>query len=131
MAPVPGDSREHQLGTSMPQGGHPPHHSITSSARGGRMGGRSRPRALAVLRVVTSSNLVGVSIGRSSGFSPAIIFSTYPAIRLASNFRLGPYEKRHPASTNSRHAAITGSRYQVLRIPDDCYASCGACYLVE
>jgi hypothetical protein len=23
--------QKHQLGTSMPQGGHPPHHSITSS----------------------------------------------------------------------------------------------------
>jgi hypothetical protein len=27
MAPVPGDSSKHQFGTSMPQGGHPPHHS--------------------------------------------------------------------------------------------------------
>ena len=33
MAPVPGDSSKHQFGTQMPQGGHPPHHSITSSAR--------------------------------------------------------------------------------------------------
>src|SRR5438876_6415787 len=32
MAPVPGDSSKHQFGTSIPQGGHPPHHSITSSA---------------------------------------------------------------------------------------------------
>jgi hypothetical protein len=32
MAPIPGDSSKHQFGTSMPQGGHPPHHSITSSA---------------------------------------------------------------------------------------------------
>jgi hypothetical protein len=32
MAPFPGDSSKHQFGTSMPQGGHPPHHSITSSA---------------------------------------------------------------------------------------------------
>src|SRR5215510_11568209 len=32
MAPVPGDSSKHQFGTQMPQGGHPPHHSITSSA---------------------------------------------------------------------------------------------------
>src|SRR5262245_4944476 len=34
MAPVPGDSSKHQFGTSMPQGGHPPHHSIISSAAG-------------------------------------------------------------------------------------------------
>jgi hypothetical protein len=31
MAPIAGDSSKHQFGTSMPQGGHPPHHSITSS----------------------------------------------------------------------------------------------------
>src|SRR2546428_13583 len=33
MAPIPGDSSKSQFGTSMPQGGHPPHHSITSSTR--------------------------------------------------------------------------------------------------
>src|SRR5262249_24296267 len=35
MAPVPGDSSKHQFGTSMPQGGHPPHHSITWLAQAG------------------------------------------------------------------------------------------------
>src|SRR6266478_4272039 len=43
MAPVPGDSSNHQFGTSMPQGGHPPHHSITSSARAESPDGTSRP----------------------------------------------------------------------------------------
>src|SRR5437870_2733683 len=52
--PVPGDSREHQLGTSMPQGGHPPHHSITSSASASRAGGTSRLSAFAVLKPMTS-----------------------------------------------------------------------------
>src|SRR5262249_48699880 len=32
MAPIPGDSSKRQFGTSMPQGGYPPHHSIASSA---------------------------------------------------------------------------------------------------
>ena len=32
-----------QFGTQMPQGGHPPHHSITSSARASTDGGTSRP----------------------------------------------------------------------------------------
>src|SRR5215813_9448608 len=41
MAPVPGDSSKHQIGTSMPQGGHPPHHSITSSASASSVGGTS------------------------------------------------------------------------------------------
>src|SRR5262249_35774583 len=37
----------------------PPDHSITSSARASSVGGTSRPRALAVLRLITSSYLVG------------------------------------------------------------------------
>src|SRR5438034_1324277 len=37
----------------------PPHHSITSSARASRVGGTVRPSILAVLRLMTSSNLVG------------------------------------------------------------------------
>src|SRR5262249_62147509 len=36
-----------------------PLHSITSSARASSVGGTSRPSALAVLRLITSSNLVG------------------------------------------------------------------------
>src|SRR5262249_61007685 len=38
-------------------------HSITSSARVMRVGGTSRPSALAVLRVMTSSHLVGAGTG--------------------------------------------------------------------
>jgi hypothetical protein len=48
----------------------PPLHSITSSARARSDVGTSRPSALAVLRFITSSNLVGRMIGRSAGFSP-------------------------------------------------------------
>src|SRR5262249_12414862 len=39
----------------MPKGGHPPHHSITSSARARSDGGTSRSSALAVLRLMTKS----------------------------------------------------------------------------
>src|SRR5215471_6055162 len=46
MAPFPGDSSKHQFGTSMPQGGHPPHHSITSLAISRR---RARERSAARL----------------------------------------------------------------------------------
>src|SRR6266516_492220 len=67
MAPVPGDSSKYQFGTSMPQGGHPPHHSITSSARASSVGGTSRPSALAVLRLITSSNFVGCSTREIGG----------------------------------------------------------------
>src|SRR5262249_52265913 len=45
-------------------------HSITSSARTSRVGGISIPTALAVLRLITNSNLVGCWTGRSAGFSP-------------------------------------------------------------
>src|SRR5256886_8935143 len=45
-------------------------YSITSSARARSVGGTSRPSALAVLRLITSSNLVGCTIGRSEAFSP-------------------------------------------------------------
>src|SRR5438552_18483107 len=37
----------------------PPHHSITSSARASRVGEISRPSALAAVRLITRSNLVG------------------------------------------------------------------------
>jgi len=52
-----------------------PPHSITSSARASSMGGTSRPRALAVLRLITSSNFVGCCTGKSTGFAP---FRTRP-----------------------------------------------------
>ena len=47
-----------------------PSHSITLSALASRSGGTSMPSALAVLRLTTSSNLVGCMTGRSAGFSP-------------------------------------------------------------
>src|SRR5262245_45595203 len=51
-------------------------HSITSSARASRVGGTSRPSALAVIKLITRSNLVGCSTGRSEGFDPCKILST-------------------------------------------------------
>src|SRR4051794_12273429 len=45
-------------------------HSITSSARPSSVAGTSRPSALAVLRLIRSSNLVGSSTGRSAGVPP-------------------------------------------------------------
>src|SRR5262249_36316546 len=46
-------------------------HSITSSAPAMSVGGTVRPIAFAVLRLMTSSNLVGCKMGRSAGFSRA------------------------------------------------------------
>ena len=42
-------------------------HSMTSLARASKLGGISRPRAFAVVRLMTRSNLVGCSTGRSAG----------------------------------------------------------------
>src|SRR5262249_33428881 len=47
-----------------------PPHSITSSARASSVGGTVRPSALAVLRLITSSNLVGCITGKSAGLGP-------------------------------------------------------------
>jgi hypothetical protein len=68
--PFLANSSKHQFGTSMPQGGHPPHHSITSSARASSVGGTSRPSALAVCRLMTNSNFVDWITGRSAGLAP-------------------------------------------------------------
>src|SRR5262245_52820173 len=46
------------------------HHSITSSAAACRVSGTVRRSALAVARLITSSNLVGCSIGSSDGGVP-------------------------------------------------------------
>src|SRR5262249_34793212 len=51
-------------------------HSINSSARASSVGGKVRPSALAVLRLITSSYLVGACTGRSAGFSPLRMRST-------------------------------------------------------
>src|SRR6516225_795590 len=51
-------------------------HSITSSARASSAGRTSRPIALALLRLMINSNLVGCSTGRSAGFAPRVILST-------------------------------------------------------
>src|SRR5262245_22227730 len=53
-----------------------PGHSMTSSARARSECGTVRPRALAVVRLITSSILVGCSTGSSPGFVPRKILST-------------------------------------------------------
>src|SRR5262249_4931758 len=51
-------------------------HWITSSARWSIDGGIVRPSALAVFRLITSSTLVGGSIGRWAGLAPLRILPT-------------------------------------------------------
>jgi hypothetical protein len=54
-------------------------HSIISSARPSSASGTIRPSALAALRLITSSSLVGNWTGRSAGLAPFSIRSMYPA----------------------------------------------------
>ncbi len=56
-------------------------HLITLSALASTLGGIVRPICLAVFRLITSSNFVGCSTGRSAGLLPFRILSTYYATR--------------------------------------------------
>src|SRR5262249_54279736 len=47
-----------------------PPHSITSSARASSVAGTSRPNIIAVCKLITNSNLVDCTTGRSAGFAP-------------------------------------------------------------
>jgi hypothetical protein len=49
---------------------------MTSSARASSVDGISRPSALSVFRLITSSYLVRYYTGRSAGFSPLRMRST-------------------------------------------------------
>jgi len=51
-------------------------YSITLSARSSSVDDTSRPNALAVLLLITSSNLLGCSTGKSAGLAPFNILST-------------------------------------------------------
>src|SRR5262245_43027988 len=102
-----------QFGTQMPQGGHPPHHSITSSAVPRSVGGTSRPSALAVLRLITSSYLVGACTGRSPGFSPFRTRSTYDAARRNRSILLAPYDIRPPSAVKKRRWYMIGRRCRI------------------
>src|SRR5262249_61237499 len=56
-------------------------HSITSSARARSIGATVRPSTLAAVKLITSSNLVGNSIGRSPALAPFKILPTKSAVR--------------------------------------------------
>src|SRR5262249_34907715 len=66
---------------SAPRFASGPRHSITSSAICCRCKGTLSTNALAVLRLIRSSNLVGCSTGRSPGLAPLRILSAKTAAR--------------------------------------------------
>jgi hypothetical protein len=65
-------------------------YSITWSARANTDCGMLSPSALAVFRLMTNSNVVGCSIGRSRGLAPLRILSTYEAARRYISAKFGP-----------------------------------------
>src|SRR5262249_24568651 len=67
-----------------------PPHSITSSARRRTTSGTWRPSAFAVFMLSTVSYLVGACPGRSAGFCPLSMRSTYPAARRCGSIASAP-----------------------------------------
>jgi hypothetical protein len=65
-------------------------YSITSSACAISVAGTVRPSALAVLRLMTNSNLVGCWTGKSEGLAPLRILSTYVAVCRDKSGRFAP-----------------------------------------
>src|SRR6266568_3368007 len=88
----------------------PLHHWMISSARCSSDRGIVSPSALAVLRLITSSNFVGCSMGRSPGLAPLRILSTYTAAIRNMSERFAPYPMSPPASTHAERPKIVGSR---------------------
>src|SRR5262249_51585098 len=82
-------------------------HSITSSAIASTPGGIVRPNVLAVLRLMTNSNLVGCSTGKSAGLAPFSILSTLAARRTSphsSARRPIGHGPQHPLSAQTSRA---------------------------
>src|ERR1041385_3082732 len=77
----------------------PSSHLITRSALANTFGGIIRPMCLAVLRLITNSNFVGCSMGKSAGLVPLRILSTYVAARRKLSASSVAYDERHPLST--------------------------------
>jgi hypothetical protein len=65
-------------------------YSITSSALNKNVSEIVTPIALEVLELTTNSNLVGCSMGMSSGFVPRKMLSVISAKRAKSEGKLGP-----------------------------------------
>src|SRR5258708_37663129 len=83
-------------------------HSITSPAIASSLSGTVRPSILAVEALMTSSNLVDCTTGRSAGLAALRIQPTYsPALRAASGKALPPVP-RPPALWRAGGASDRG-----------------------
>src|SRR5439155_3709769 len=77
-------------------------HRITSSAWNSSVGGIIRPRTWAVFMLMTNSNCIGCSIGRSPGLAPLRILATYVAARRQRSSVGAPYDIKPPHSAPPR-----------------------------
>src|SRR4029450_12948338 len=82
-------------------------YSMTWSARRSNVCGIVSPSALAVLRLMTSANLVGCSTGRSAGLAPLRILSTKVAARRQRSGKVTPNAIR-PLSRACAQACTPG-----------------------
>src|SRR6202043_1850080 len=75
-------------------------HSITSSARARSVAGTVMPSALAVFILMTSWKRVGCSTGKSAGWAPLRILSTYTAALRKRSAYIAEYDISPPSSAN-------------------------------
>src|SRR2546422_8999482 len=85
-------------------------HLITLSALASTFGGIVRPICLAALRLITNSNFVGCSTGRSAGLGPFQNFSTNVTARPCIFGKLSADVTRPPASPNFSGLYCGGGR---------------------
>src|SRR4029450_8449023 len=87
-----------------------PVHSITSSARARSVAGTVMPSALAVFILMTSWKRVGCSTGKSAGWAPLRILSTYTAALRKRSAYIAEYDISPPWSANQRGTETAGTR---------------------
>src|SRR5262245_62026011 len=85
-------------------------YSITSSARASSVSGTVIPSALAVFILMTSLKRVGCSTGKSAGWAPLRILSTYTAALRKRSAYIAEYDISPPSSTNQRGTETAGTR---------------------
>src|SRR5262249_14862888 len=107
--PFAADSIRQQFGTQMPQGGHPRHPSITSSASCWRCKGTSKPSALAVLRLI---GLLTLQRKRTGGNQHVTVKHIHQQVNVTEGGQAvvagdtvtrGPGERRRGVIVNNEH----------------------------
>src|SRR5262249_202821 len=86
-------------------------HSITSSASCWRCKGTSTPSAFAVFRLIPTAMLGGRGPGRSGGFTPLRMRSTWPPARRNRSTRSTPYDIRPPSTTMNWYGEMAGNLF--------------------